>query len=156
MVDSCPNCGHDLRSKLIGDDDPQVRELCEMLNRRIVANGYKAAAITRASLGAMERLMRLDNQPYDLVVEMIDWSQSDEFWLNNVRSPQKLRKHFDTMLGQMRRQRRPELERQAMMKRDEERREAERRRQAEANRRTAEEAVPMPTDLREALKRVVR
>ena len=32
---------------------------------------------------------------------MIDWCQRDEFWLTNIRSPEKLRKHYDTMYAKM-------------------------------------------------------
>ena len=154
MVETCPHCGGDLSELTqFGEEDPQLRELCEMLNRKIIANGYRPSNITKAALGAIERLMRLDNHTYEEIVAMIEWCQTDEFWLHNIRSPQKLRKHFDTMQGQMRRQKKPELERQAMIERDAQRAAEAERRQREQARRFAEQAAPMPANLREVLKR---
>ena len=154
MVDRCPTCGSVVAPSAYNpNDDPQLRELCEMLNRFIVSNGYKPASVTKSAMGAMDRLMRIDGHSYELIVQLMEWSQADEFWLHNIRSPQKLRKHFDTMLGQMRKQQKPLLEQRALLERQAKEREERRAREAAERRRTEKEAVPMPSNNREVLKR---
>jgi hypothetical protein len=78
----------------------EVKELCSTLQSHIVENGFKPFAEGKSSLAAMERLLRIDHRTFDQVKYIIEWSQKDEFWLTNIRSPQKLRDKFDTLLGQ--------------------------------------------------------
>ena len=77
-----------------------AKELTSILSEKIKANGFKAIESDK-SVKAMERLLRIDGRTYDEVSAVIAWSQTDEFWLSNIRSTEKLRDKFDTLLGQM-------------------------------------------------------
>ncbi|MEQ8200377.1 MAG: hypothetical protein ABRQ24_03025, partial [Syntrophomonadaceae bacterium] len=54
---------------------------------------------------AMDLLLRIDKKDEELVREVILFSQEDDFWLTNIHSPQKLRKHFYQLDMQRRRKR---------------------------------------------------
>jgi len=78
-----------------------AERLCTVLNERIQANNFKAFVVNKTAIATMERLLRLDNHTEAEVLMMIEWCQRDEFWLTNIRSPEKLRKHYDTMLAKL-------------------------------------------------------
>jgi hypothetical protein len=84
------------------DEGVEVRakDLCSILQNHVVANGFKPFTEGKLSIGAMERLLRIDGRTFEQVKFIIEWCQKDEFWLVNIRSPQKLRDKFDTLLGQ--------------------------------------------------------
>lgn len=71
--------------------------LCTKLNERVIANGFKPFAVNKKSVGTMEKMLRLDNRAVADVEGMIDWCTKDSFWFPNIRSPEKLRVHFDLM-----------------------------------------------------------
>lgn len=128
-------------------------ELCSEMNKHIVGNGYTAFKINKTSVSAMERILRIDKRSAEEVKEMISWSQTHEFWLHNIRSPEKLRKHFDTMLGQRRRDKRSTDERRVVVELADRRVEESMRAVQEKLERERREAVPMPTDIRQALRK---
>ncbi len=78
----------------------EAEKLCSILQGHVIANGFKPFTEGKSSLGAMERLLRIDDRTFAQVKYIIEWCQKDEFWLVNIRSPQKLRDKFDTLLGQ--------------------------------------------------------
>ena len=80
--------------------NPDVLGLLQILNEWIQRNGFKAFNEGAEAYDAMSRLMTIDGRNFDQIAFIIDWSQTDEFWLGNIRSPKKLREHFDTMLAQ--------------------------------------------------------
>ncbi len=46
----------------------------------------------------IDKLERLDGHSWPLIEAVMEWSQDDEFWRQQVRSGNNLRKHFDNML----------------------------------------------------------
>ncbi len=42
-------------------------------------------------------MIRIDNRNPDRIAQVIEWSQKDPFWKNNILSPDKLRKQFDNL-----------------------------------------------------------
>jgi len=136
-------------SPVIEPETPEIvasRSLCEELNKRIEANGYKPFAVNKTSIASMSRIMTIDKHVEAEIREVIKWSQADEFWLQNVRSPEKLRKHFDTLRSQMKRDRQfvPKaiLEQHAKETRDSMRRIEEQKKLMEQT------SVPMPEGVR--------
>jgi len=49
----------------------------------------------------IDLMIRLDNRNPKRIREVIQWSQTDSFWQNNILSTIKLRKHFDRLEMQM-------------------------------------------------------
>jgi hypothetical protein len=43
-------------------------------------------------------MRRLDERSPEQIRGIIEWSQKDEFWKQNIRSVSKLRKQFDNLL----------------------------------------------------------
>ena len=91
------------------DDEEQepteAIELCQGLARSIHSRGSKMPNITRGWVSDMEKLLRIDGHTVDEVRDMIIWlhhgkTQSAAFWQTNIRSPKKLRVHFDRMREQ--------------------------------------------------------
>jgi hypothetical protein len=88
----------------------------------------------------MEKLLRIDEHSEADVMEMIEWVRTHYFWSSVILSPEKLRKHFQTMVAQgsknsMRFVSPPERQRLQPPSSEEFERETERR---------TLEAVPMP------------
>lgn len=79
----------------------EAKRLCALLNERVIANGFKPFAVNKTSVGIMEKLMRLDKRDAKDIERVILWAVQDDFWTGNIRSPDKLRKHFDLMTHQM-------------------------------------------------------
>ncbi len=50
-------------------------------------------------------ILRVDKKDAELVREVIDFSQEDSFWCTNIHSPTNLRKHFNQLAMQRKRQR---------------------------------------------------
>lgn len=46
---------------------------------------------------SFDLMIRLDHRNPDRIAQVIEWSQKDAFWKNNILSPDKLRKQFDTL-----------------------------------------------------------
>ena len=145
-VDNIQNQGEDFGA--------EVMTIANTLNEKIVENGYSPFKVNKTSLRVLERLMRIDGKSFNDIMAMVMWSQADEFWLHNIRSPEKLRKHFETMAGQKLRHDKRVSENRAVIENDAAKREQNAKIQREAWERTVAEAVPMPIDsLREALRR---
>ena len=45
----------------------------------------------------MERMVRIDGRTPEQIRRAVDWVSQDDFWSMNVRSPQKLRKHWERL-----------------------------------------------------------
>lgn len=81
----------------------EARRLLTVLNDSIKANGRRPSRVNEAAVSVLERLIRLDGKTYDQIVSVIEWCQGHDFWHTVILSPEKLRKHFDTMLAQQER-----------------------------------------------------
>jgi hypothetical protein len=77
--------------------------LAHTLAKLVMATGGKPPAVTKSWVDEFDRMVRLDGYTYEQVENAILWSHSDDFWWQNVRSPQKLRKHFEMLREQARR-----------------------------------------------------
>lgn len=93
-----------------GDDDApavapeeereDVERLLDRLDARITENRLRPPSRTKANRDAMRRLLDRDGYKEHQVAFIIDWAQNDEFWIPNVLSAVKLRKQFQTLVGQ--------------------------------------------------------
>lgn len=83
------------------ESDAHVEQLLALLLERVTANGFRPFTVGERSRGAMRRLLEVDKRDPREVETVIEWCQRDEFWLSNIRSPEKLREKYDTLLGQM-------------------------------------------------------
>ena len=45
----------------------------------------------------IDRMIRLDNRKPETIEKVIAWAQADDFWQNNILSPDKLRTQFDKL-----------------------------------------------------------
>lgn len=57
----------------------------------------------------IDKLHRLDKQPWPLIEKVLIWSQNDSFWKQNIRSGFKLRKQWSQLTGKMN-QEKPQLQ----------------------------------------------
>jgi hypothetical protein len=87
------------KTKASEKDFALTRKLQEAVIRRYPFTASKITPqLTAKEAEVMQRINRIDGYPYDLIELVIDWSQQDEFWQQNIRSVFKLRKQFDTLL----------------------------------------------------------
>lgn len=50
---------------------------------------------------AFDRVNRIDGQDWELIAAVLEFSQEDDFWRNNILSGDKFRKQFFTLLAKM-------------------------------------------------------
>jgi hypothetical protein len=91
------------KSKLIIKKDNQKKEVIELteLLFNLVSKNYpfmKSKEIKQENYDDIEKLNRVDGYSFDIIKAVIDWSQQDDFWKQNIRSTKKLREKFETLL----------------------------------------------------------
>jgi hypothetical protein len=89
-------------------DDSLEMKMTKYMIKRILEN-YSAAKIpdTPTQLQkwclTFDRLMRIDKKTKAEIGEIMEWIYQDEFWCDQIRSPDKLREKWDTVYLQMKR-----------------------------------------------------
>jgi hypothetical protein len=81
--------------------------LTKLLADLVEANGYDRPSTNDKSISHIEKAMRLDGRTSEQVEAAIIWACQHDFWSMNIRSTEKLRKHFDRLRGEARRTMRP-------------------------------------------------
>ncbi|MGI5222469.1 helix-turn-helix domain-containing protein [Nocardia sp. CA-290969] len=81
-----------------------VDALCNRLRESVIANGSKPPTITEAWRREARLLLDRDGpecRGVDLqkALNVLDWSQQDPFWKDNIRSMPKFRKQYDVLRG---------------------------------------------------------
>lgn len=71
--------------------------LCQTLASLMEGNGCKRPTVSKAWVTEADRLLRIDQRPFDEAMRVLRWSQADSFWRQNVLSVDKLRKHYDRL-----------------------------------------------------------
>lgn len=71
--------------------------LCQLLADKITGNAYSRPTVSKEWIRSMDRAIRLDGRTVDQLRGAIEWASADEFWSQNIRSPQKLREHYETL-----------------------------------------------------------
>lgn len=74
-----------------------VDQLCERLATRMVENGCKKPVITDRWRDSARLLLDRDKRGLDEALELVDWSQSDDFWRANVQSMPTFREQYDRL-----------------------------------------------------------
>ncbi len=78
---------------------PDVEQLCARLSEHLASNGYlkRDTQITREWRDEARRLLDRDEVPLDEALRVLDWSQADQFWRQNIRSMPKFRKQYSVL-----------------------------------------------------------
>lgn len=81
---------------IFSDKSPEYK-LSEIMLSKIKSNGssMKDPDIQKWSK-IFDFIHRIDKRDYDWIVELIDLVYKDNFWKNNIRSPEKLREQINT------------------------------------------------------------
>ena len=89
----------DIPSSEISDEitRPEVEELLDLLDSRLVANGSKKPSRNKKNRDAARLLLERDGYTVKQVAWMIEWATADEFWRANILSMSKLREKFDQL-----------------------------------------------------------
>lgn len=85
---------------VIDNLSPQERYLTDYLYTKVRANFnfLIPKPIPAKEYQEMHRLHVIDGRDYNTIALIINWSQQDSFWNQNIRSVAKLRKQFDALL----------------------------------------------------------
>jgi hypothetical protein len=75
----------------------EVYAICNKLADHIRANGSKVGTVGPEWWKAADRLIRLDGHDLELIYQVMEWCQRDEFWQGNIRSMPKFRQQFDQL-----------------------------------------------------------
>lgn len=91
---------------------PVVYELCELFADSVPERiqGAKRKNVTKAWLTDMDRLIRLDKRDPEEIRRVINWlvhgrDKTATWWASIIQSPRNLRSNWDTMAGQVQRNR---------------------------------------------------
>jgi hypothetical protein len=76
---------------------PDAQRLANLLADKIAENGYKRPTVTQEWVRCMDRTIRIDGREPEQLEKAIEWVTGHDFWSMNVRSPQKLREHYDRL-----------------------------------------------------------
>ncbi len=71
--------------------------LCNLLADGIESSGFTRPEVTANWIKDMEKLLRIDKREVWQVEKAIAWVSDHDFWSMNIRSPQKLRTHFERL-----------------------------------------------------------
>ena len=82
------------------DTRPDILEILDHLDARLEDNNLKKPNRVKSNIDAARRLLDRDGRTVDEVKRIIDYAQSTEFWIPNVRSMSKLREKWDTLSSQ--------------------------------------------------------
>lgn len=91
----------------------EATRLCHLLSESLKDRGYKTGTnVTKDWVADMERMIRIDGRSPNKVASTIGWlatgrDETAVFWRKNIRSPAKLREHWDRMAEEYR-ERKPE------------------------------------------------
>ena len=50
----------------------------------------------------VDLMIRVDKRDTDKIIELVEWTQDDKFWRQNIKSTGKLREKYDDLVGRMR------------------------------------------------------
>jgi phage replication O-like protein O len=85
------------RKKIYSRNSEEFR-LSEYLFEKMKANNPKVKTPNLDKWAIhVDRMIRLDKRSPDEIAEVINFSQSDSFWMSNILSTQKLREQFDQL-----------------------------------------------------------
>jgi hypothetical protein len=80
-------------------------KLAGWLYKRMLDNNPNAKKPNPQKWSDVIRLMiERDKRKPEEIKAVIDWSQDSDFWMSNILSPDKLRKQYDTLFMQMKKQ----------------------------------------------------
>lgn len=81
----------------------ECHRLADLLADRIEQNGAKRPTVSKAWIRTLDRMIRLDERSPEQIERAIEWATSHTFWSTNILSPDALRRHYDRMSLQARR-----------------------------------------------------
>lgn len=82
----------------------QAKQLAQQFCNTLHHNGIQSAKVTPKWVGEIDKMNRLDGRSWEQIEACIRWATSDPFWAGVILSPTKLRKHYDQMNIQARKQ----------------------------------------------------
>lgn len=77
--------------------------LATLLADKIAENGYKRPTVTQEWIRCMDRMIRIDGREPQQIEKAIEWVTGHDFWSMNIRSPQKLREHYERLRAEAQR-----------------------------------------------------
>jgi len=90
-----------VKNKTYTSDSPEVG-LAELLLQKILSRNPKHKRPNIQTWAKdVDRMIRLDGRTADDIRAVIEWCQSDSFWMNNILSTAKLREKFDQLVLKM-------------------------------------------------------
>jgi hypothetical protein len=84
--------------------DSQAQQLAQHFCNQLHTNGITLAKVTPKWITELDRMNRIDGRSWEQIEACIQWATSDAFWSGVILSPTKLRKHYDQMNVQARKQ----------------------------------------------------
>lgn len=82
---------------------PDAERLSILLADKIAENGFKRPTVTQEWIRCMDRTIRIDGRDPVQIEKAIEWVTGHDFWSMNVRSPQKLREHYERLRAEAQR-----------------------------------------------------
>jgi hypothetical protein len=82
----------------------QAKQLAQQFCDTLRTNGIHSAKVTPKWIGEIDKMHRLDGRTWEQIEACIRWATTDAFWCGVILSPTKLRKHYDQMNIQARKQ----------------------------------------------------
>lgn len=84
------------------NEHPDARKLCERLAELMTDRGCKQPTIGKRWLDAARLLLTRDGRDFSEALAVLEWSQADAFWQDNIHSMSKFREKYDQLIGRAR------------------------------------------------------
>jgi hypothetical protein len=81
-----------------------AQQLAQTFCDQLKHNGIHAATVTPKWIAEIDKMQRIDGRTWQQIEACIQWATIDPFWSGVILSPTKLRKHYDQMNIQARKQ----------------------------------------------------
>ena len=92
---------HDSAKAKYDDDSPYMKLAKRLYGHIKQRNPKQKEPNWQTWADDFRKTVELDNREIDEVTKVLDWSQQDDFWQNNILSPAKFRKQYDQLYLKM-------------------------------------------------------
>jgi len=89
------------KGKTFDDDSIEINLVKHLYGKMLINNPNAKKPNYQSWAREFDRIMRIDDKPFDEVLSIILWCQQDSFWKSNILSPKKLRDKYDQLYLKM-------------------------------------------------------
>lgn len=103
---SCPNSGESDAPPNVLEEEIKIAEQMAQIIKEFTPTAKVPTSFVKWA-EVIDRTIRIDGRTPEQVLWLFRWSQNHDFWNRNIRSPDKLRKHWDSLVLEAKAEQKP-------------------------------------------------